>query len=56
MEAVAPVPFYFPLSDALLCVSCDAIYRIPDRVCPRCGSAVFLSLSKVLNREPDDGR
>lgn len=38
---------------AYLCANCDVISEHSDN-CPSCGSTALISLSKILNRRPDE--
>jgi hypothetical protein len=42
--AIAP----FLLTNAVLCVDCEAIYSLPARRCPLCASSVFFPLARWL--------
>lgn len=41
---------FVPLERAVLCAGCAAVFEINGH-CPACGSATFLSLGRLLNRE-----
>lgn len=42
-----------PLSTAMLCGECEALYEVGSpNTCPRCGSAQAMPLARALNRQP----
>ncbi len=41
---------YIPLSEAVLCVGCQRVYRLARPTCPCCDDAGRISLARVLNR------
>ncbi len=40
---------HFPLSKALLCSDCDAVYQSPSGVCPSCTCKHPIALIRVLD-------
>jgi hypothetical protein len=42
-----------PLGEALICVNCDTIFRVPGRICPHCTGESVMPLAAWLDREPE---
>lgn len=45
-----------PLDRAVLCMNCESVFEVEQRVCPRCCSEVFLNIGLALSDEATKGR
>ncbi len=49
-EPKEDVAVHFPLDRAVLCCTCNQVYRIEHGPCPACAADTGLPLARVLNR------
>jgi hypothetical protein len=42
------------LTQAMLCLDCEAVFRVVAESCPRCASQQWLPLARFLNRDKPD--
>jgi len=42
------------LTQAMLCLDCEAVFRVVAKSCPRCASQQWVPLARFLNRDKPD--
>jgi RNA polymerase subunit RPABC4/transcription elongation factor Spt4 len=42
------------LNQAMLCLDCEAVFRVVAESCPRCASQQWVPLARFLNRDKSD--